>query len=89
MAHLLPPPPQTPVAAGDDDRRQRLRFRLWQLMMSTITVLVAVWFTTFGKPLVTIIAWVVAKHILVAILLFGLDRYPQYRGETTDPQPGR
>jgi hypothetical protein len=89
MAQLLPPPPIASVAAGDDDRRRRLQFRLWQLLMSTITVLVAVWFTSFGKPLVTILAWVIAKHILVAILLFGLDKYPTYHGETTDPQPGR
>ena len=79
MAQLLPPPPPA-VIIGDDDSRQRLQFRLWQMLMATLTIMVAMWFSTFGiAP--AILAWVVAKHILVAILLMGLDRYPYYKDE--------
>jgi hypothetical protein len=87
MAQLLPPPPSTTVTTGDDDSRQRLQFRLWQMLMATLTVMVAVWFTTYG-PVPAILAWVTAKHILVAILMMGLDRYPQNKDETEAPRPG-
>jgi hypothetical protein len=80
MAQLLPPPPPPLVTVSDDDRRHRLNFRLWQLLMSTLTCLVALWFSTYGV-LSAILAWVVAKHILVAILMMGLHRYP-------NPSPG-
>jgi hypothetical protein len=43
--------------------------------------MVAIWFSTFGI-VPAILAWVIAKHILVAILLMGLDHYPQYKDET-------
>jgi len=81
MAQLMPPPPPPLIIASDDDRRQRLQFRLWQLLMSTITVLLAVWFSTFGV-VSAVLAWVVAKHVLVAILMMGLHYYPRFRGET-------
>jgi hypothetical protein len=77
---MLAPPPAHPVITGDDDRRQRLQFRLWQLCMSTLTILAAVWLTTYGA-LAAILAWVVAKHVLVAILMMGLHRYPRYKDE--------
>jgi len=79
----MPPPA---LMTGDDDRRQRLQFRQWQLLMSTLTVMAAVWCSTYGKPLLTILAWVVAKHILVAILMMGLQRYPRYLDETEAPK---
>jgi hypothetical protein len=81
MSTLNPPSPPTAVAIGDNDNRERLQFRLWQMLMATLTILLAVWFTTFG-PLPAILAWVVAKHILVAILMMGLHRYPRYKDET-------
>ena len=37
---------------------------------------------------IAILAWVVAKHVLVAIYLMGLDRYPTYRDEVSGPRPG-
>jgi hypothetical protein len=86
MPQLTPPTPPS-AATIDDDSRQRLQFRLWQLLMATLTVLVAIWFTTYG-PVPAILAWVVAKHILVAILMMGLHRYPHYRGETDSPPAG-
>jgi membrane protein YqaA with SNARE-associated domain len=85
MAQLLPPPPPT-ILVGDDDNRQRLLFRQWQLLMSTLTLMATVWLTTFGKPLLTILAWVVAKHIWVAILMMGLHRYPRYKDESETPR---
>jgi hypothetical protein len=81
MPQLIPPAPPPAAAIGNDDSRERLQFRLWQMLMATLTILVAVWFTTFG-PVPAILAWVVAKHILVAILMMGLHRYPRYKDET-------
>jgi hypothetical protein len=83
MPQLNPPLPPPTASVGGDDSRERLHFRLWQLLMSTLTILVAVWFTTYG-PVPGILAWVVAKHILVALLMMGLHRYPRYKDEA-DP----
>jgi len=80
MAQLTPPTLPPTVTAGDDESRQRLQFRLWQMGMATLTVLTAVWLTTFGW-VAAVLAWVVAKHILVALLMMGLHRYPRYKGE--------
>jgi hypothetical protein len=85
MSQLLPPAPPMVVFTGDDDGRERLRFRIFQLMTCTLTILVAVWFTTFGSPLVTILTWVTVKHILVAVLMMGLHTFPRYRGESQTP----
>jgi hypothetical protein len=41
---------------------------------------VTAWFCTLG-PIPAIIALVVAKHILVALLIMGLDMYPAYKNE--------
>jgi hypothetical protein len=76
MAQLAPPQPpaQLPpaVALEDDDGLTRLRFRLWQLSLTAATILVTAWFCTFGwGP--AILALLIAKHILVAILVIGLD----------------
>jgi hypothetical protein len=86
MVHLSPPQPPQRVTVADDDGLRRLHFRLWQVLMATATVLVTVWFITLG-PLAAILALVVAKHILVAILIMGLDIYPTYKGEQTPPAP--
>jgi hypothetical protein len=85
MAQLTPPAAPTAVIAGDDDGRQRLLFRQWQVLVSTLTLMAAVWLTTFGKPLLTILAWVTAKHIFVAVLMMGLHRYPRYKEERESP----
>jgi hypothetical protein len=76
------------VAVGDDDSLRRLQFRLWQLSMTALTVLVTAWFITLG-PVWAIIALVTAKHILVAILCMGLQLYPQYKGEKDAPPAGQ
>jgi hypothetical protein len=76
MSQLAPPKPPLGVAMGDDDRLQRLRFRLWQVMLAIVTVVATVWVLMLGIPLLSITAVVVAKHVLVAILVMGLHVYP-------------
>jgi hypothetical protein len=71
MAQLAPPAPPPLVALGDDDRLKRVKFRLWQLLMTAVTVLITGWFITLG-PVFAILALLVAKHVLVAILVMGL-----------------
>jgi hypothetical protein len=71
MALKAPPPAPPLVAVGDDDGIRRVRMRLWQIMVSAITVFVTAWFCTLG-PIPAILALMVAKHILVAVLLMGL-----------------
>jgi hypothetical protein len=69
----LSSPPRLPatIALADGDGLRRARFRIWQWGTSLITVLITVWFMTLG-PIPGIIAVVVAKHVLVAILVAGL-----------------
>jgi len=72
MIHLAAPPRRpVAVALADDDGLRRAHFRIWQWTMSLLTVLATAWFITLG-PIPGIIAVVVAKHILVAILVAGL-----------------
>lgn len=73
MSNLAPPPPGPPpeLILADDDGLRRLRFRMWQIGASVLIVLVTVWFFTLG-PIPGILALLVAKHLLVAILLMGL-----------------
>jgi hypothetical protein len=71
MAFLTPPPPRFPVLV-DDDGLRRVHFRLWQILMTTLTVLSTAWFCTFGV-IPAILALMVAKHVLVAILVRGFD----------------
>jgi hypothetical protein len=69
---LLAPPPRTPrLALDDNDDLNRLRLRLTQILASVVTVLVTAWLCTFGA-IAAILALMVAKHILVAILVMGL-----------------
>ncbi len=70
----LSSPPRSPatVALADGDGLRRAHFRIWQWGMSMATVLVTVWFMTLG-PIPGIIAVVTAKHVLVAILVAGLE----------------
>jgi hypothetical protein len=48
-----------------------MRLRLWQIKASAITVLVTAWCCTLG-PIPAIVALMVAKDVLVAILLMGV-----------------
>jgi hypothetical protein len=69
---LLAPPPRTPrIAVDDNDGVRRLRLRMTQILATIITVLLTAWLCTFGA-IPAILALMVAKHILVAILVMGL-----------------
>ena len=69
---LLAPPPRTPrIALDDNDDLRRLRLRMTQILATIITVLATAWLCTFGA-IPAILALMVAKHILVAILVMGL-----------------
>ena len=69
----LSSPPRLPaaVALADGVGLRRAHFRMWQWTMSLVTVLITTWCITLG-PIPGIIAVVVAKHVLVAILVAGL-----------------
>lgn len=72
MLQLAPPePPPVCVAVDDHGGRGRVRFRLWQVAMSALTILVTTWLITLGA-IPGILALLTAKHILVAILVMGL-----------------
>ena len=72
MARLaLPPGPPLQVALADGDAYRPLRDRLWLMWMTILTVLVTAWLCTLG-PFPAVIALVVAKHVLVALLVMGL-----------------
>jgi hypothetical protein len=72
MARLAPPPPPLlHVSQEDNDGRRRLQFHLWLVWMSLLTVLATAWCVTLG-PVPAILALVVAKHVLVALLVMGL-----------------
>jgi hypothetical protein len=74
MVRMAPPPPLPPLPKNlaEDEGRRWMRLRLWQLWMTTLTVLVTAWFFTLGA-LPGLLAVMVSKHILVAILIRGLS----------------
>jgi hypothetical protein len=71
MSLLAPPPAPPRVAVGDNDGLRRVRLRLTQIVATVVTVLITTWFCTLG-PIPAILALMVAKHILVAVLVMGL-----------------
>jgi hypothetical protein len=71
MAVIAPPPAPPTVGGADDDRMRRFRRRLTLVMASSVTVVATAWACTLGI-LPAIIALMVAKHVLVAILMMGL-----------------
>jgi hypothetical protein len=72
MAMMAPPQPPPLVTFADGDGMKRVRFRLWQILMAAATIFVTTWFCTFGI-IPAILALMVAKHVLVAILIMGMD----------------
>jgi len=76
----LAQPPAPPVSTAEDDGMARLQFRVWQVWITALTILVASWFFTFGA-IAGIVALVVAKHVLVAVFLIGMDIYPAYKDD--------
>jgi hypothetical protein len=71
-----PDPPPVQFAQGEDHPIRRVEFRLWQIMMSAVTLVATVWCFTLN-PIVGIIAAFAAKHVLVAILASGLTPLPK------------
>jgi hypothetical protein len=71
MALLAPPPSPPRVDLTDDGGLHRFRLRLTQVTATMVTVLVTAWLCTLGV-IPAILALMVAKHVLVAILLMGL-----------------
>jgi hypothetical protein len=80
MAHLAPPPRTPRLALDDNDDLKRLRLRLTQVLATVVTVLVTAWLCTYGA-IAAILALMVAKYILVAVLMMGLgvDAQPMKR----------
>jgi hypothetical protein len=71
MAYLAPPRPPGSLVTFDDGMR-RVQFRLWQIVMTAVTLLATAWFMTFGVWS-AVIAIMIAKHLLVVIVLVGLE----------------
>lgn len=79
MSFVATPPPAQTSFTGDNPQ-QRINFRLWQIVMSAVTLVIVIWFFTLNS-LAGILALIVAKHVWVAILVSGLIRYPSLRGQ--------
>jgi len=73
MATVIPPLPQPTLS--DENPLRRVHFRLWQIVIASVTVFVTGWFFTLGA-VPGIIALLFAKHVLVAILAMGLHLPP-------------
>jgi hypothetical protein len=67
----LAPPTSPPRVALTDRPEPRMRRRLNLIAYTAITVFLTAWFCTMG-PIPAVLAIVVAKHVLVAILMMGL-----------------
>jgi hypothetical protein len=70
MSMLAPPRSPPRLNLGDDDRLKRYRLRMTQTVATLCTVLGTAWVCTLGA-IPAILALMVAKHVLVAILLMG------------------
>jgi hypothetical protein len=76
MSQLMAPPPKSPpVALADDDRLRQLANRIRTVFLSLVTILATAWFFRLGV-VPGVLAAMVAKHILVAILTMrlGVDK---------------
>jgi hypothetical protein len=71
MSQLAPPRSPPLVALDEGGNLRRLRFGLWLVFWTAITILITAWACTFGW-IPAIIAILIAKHVLVALLVVGL-----------------
>ncbi len=71
MSQLAPPPLPPRITTSEDDGFGRLRTRMFQVTATLATSGIAVWCCTLGA-LPGIIAVMIAKHVIVAVLL--MDR---------------
>jgi len=77
MSQVIAPPPVAPLAElGDGQPLERVHFRLWQILMTAVTVIITTWLFTIHIA-AGIIALFFAKHMLVAILAAGLRLPPR------------
>jgi hypothetical protein len=67
----LAPPPRTPHVALRDRPRDHFGRPLRLISYCAVTVFLTAWFCTMG-PIPAVLAIVVAKHVLVALLVMGL-----------------
>jgi hypothetical protein len=72
MAQIAPPLPPLRVALADRDGPDRLQTRIWVLWATFLSILACAWFCSLG-PISAIIALVVEKHVLVALLALWID----------------
>jgi hypothetical protein len=72
MTNMMAPPDSPPrVALANDGGYQRLRVRTCQVSVSAVTIMGTAWCFTLGwAP--GLVATMFAKHILVAVLVWGL-----------------
>jgi hypothetical protein len=68
----LAPPTSPPRVALSDRPDPQMRRRLNLIAYTAITIFLTAWFCTMG-PIPAILAIVVAKHVLVAILMMGVS----------------
>lgn len=89
MSQIIAPPPVAPLARLSDGRPlQRVHFRLWQILMTAVTILITGWLFTIHIA-AGIIALFFAKHMLVAILAAGLRLPPRPTSRGNGPtNPG-
>lgn len=72
MSRVMPPLKPPGVGYTDSDGVRRIRVRLWQIFMSAIVLVLSAWFCSFGV-FPAIVTLLVAKHVLVAVIVVGLD----------------
>ena len=73
--NVMPPPVAPPTQLAGDDPLRRVHFRLWQICMTALTVLLTTWMFTLHIA-AGIVALFFAKHVLVAVLAAGLRLPP-------------
>jgi hypothetical protein len=78
MAILAPPPAPPQIGYTDNDDLRRFRQRFAQVLASIVTIFITAWVCTYG-PIQAILALMVAKHVLVAVLIWALDVDGFYR----------
>ena len=72
MPNITIPPSSPPLTyEGSENAPNRQRFQQWQIMIATLTLFLTAYFCTLGT-IPAILALLVAKHVLVALLVMGL-----------------
>ena len=71
MMSMLPPSRPPAVDVKDNDGLNRLQLRLWQVLMTSLTLAVSGWFWSMGV-VPGILSIFITKHVLVAILVVGM-----------------